>query len=116
MDDDYPALVAAGEVWLLVDDRLAGLVVLRTVDEYLLVDNVAVDPERQGEGLGRALLAFAEHEARLRELDELRLYTNVAMTENIALYRQLGWHEFDRTGDGTYSRVHFRKRPGEESA
>jgi galactokinase len=116
MDDDYAALVAAGEAWLLVDEQLAGLVVLRTVDDYLLVVNVAVDPERQGEGLGRALLAFADHEARLRGLQELRLFTNVAMTENIALYGRLGWQEFDRTGDGTYSRVHFRKRPGEENA
>jgi galactokinase len=115
MDDDYEALVDAGEIWKLRDDALAGLVVLRTVEEHLLVVNVAVDPARQGEGLGRALLAFAEDEARRRRLDELRLYTNVAMTENIALYRRLGWHEFDSSGDGTYSRVHFRKRAKEES-
>jgi galactokinase len=115
MDDDYAALVAAGEVWLVTDDRLAGLVALRTVEEHLLVVNVAVEPDRQGEGLGRALLAFAEHEAGLRGIAELRLYTNVAMTENIALYGRLGWQEFDRTGDGTYSRVHFRKRVREET-
>jgi galactokinase len=113
MDDDYAALVAAGDVWLVADDSLAGLVVLRTVEEHLLVENVAVDPDRQGEGLGRALLAFAEHEAELRGIAELRLYTNVAMTENVALYRRLGWQEFDRT---PYSRVYFRKRVGEEKA
>ena len=116
MDDDYAALVAAGELWLVADDRLAGLVVLRTVEEHLLVDNVAVDPDRQGEGLGRALLAFAEREAGLRGIAELRLFTNVAMTENIALYRRLGWQEFDRKLDRPYSRLYFRKRVGEEKA
>jgi galactokinase len=116
MDDDYLGLVSAGELWLLRDDALAGVVVLRTVDEHLLVVNVAVEPDRQGEGLGRALLAFAEDEAIRRGLDELRLYTNVAMTENIALYGRLGWQEFDGSGEGRYSRVHFRKRAKEEGA
>lgn len=108
MDDDYDALVAAGELWLLHDQDLAGLVVLRAVDAHLFVDNVAVDPRRQREGLGRALLDFAEGEAARRGIRELRLLTNVAMTENIALYRRLGWEEYDRR----YSRVYFRKPAG----
>ena len=112
MDYDYAALVAAGEVWLLHDHELAGLVVLRTVEEHLLVDNVAVEPRRQGEGFGRELLAFAESEAIARGLRELRLLTNVAMTENIALYRRLGWEEYDRRIEGTYSRVYFRQPAG----
>jgi galactokinase len=116
MDDDYDALTAAGELWLLRDDRLAGLVVLRDDEDYLLVDNVAVDPTRQREGLGRALLGFAEAEAVRRGRDQLRLYTNVAMVENIALYRRLGWEQFERSGDGTYSRLHFRKPANEEEA
>jgi galactokinase len=112
MDYDYDALVAAGEVWLLHDDELAGLVVLRTVEEHLLVDNVAVEPGRQGEGLGRALLDFAETEAIARGILELRLLTNLAMTENIALYRRLGWEEYDRRIDGSHSRVYFRRPVG----
>ena len=112
MDYDYDALVAAGEVWLLHDRELAGLVVLRTVEERLFVDNVAVEPRRQGEGLGRELLAFAETEAIARGLGELRLLTNVAMTENIALYRRLGWQEYDRRIEGPYSRVYFRRPAG----
>ncbi len=114
LDDDYDAAVAAGELWLLHDGDLAGLVQLRTVDEHLLVENVAVEPDRQGEGLGRSLLAFAGDEAVRRRLPELRLYTNVAMTENIALYRRLGWEEYERSADGPYSRVFFRKPAGEE--
>jgi GNAT superfamily N-acetyltransferase len=114
MDDDYDALAAAGELWLLQDPELAGLIVLRSVDRHLLVQNIAVEPERQGEGLGRGLLDFAEQEAARRGIRELRLYTNVAMTENILRYRHLGWQEYGRSGEGTYSRMHFRKPVGQE--
>ena len=114
MDDDYDARRAAGELWVVHDGELAGCVLLRTEGDYLLVDNLAVDPERQGEGLGRALLDFAELEAGGRGLAELRLYTHVAMTENIAMYGRLGWEEYERVTEGPYSRVYFRKPVTEE--
>jgi ribosomal protein S18 acetylase RimI-like enzyme len=115
MDWDYVALVEAGKVSVLLDDgAIAGIIVLRLERDHLLVENVAVDPARQGEGLGRRLLTFAEEEARRHGLDEVRLYTNVAMTENIAMYRRLGWEEHDRrTGEG-FARVHFRKAVGDD--
>jgi galactokinase len=109
MDADYAELAAAGELWVL--EGVVGLVVLREVDDHLLVDNVAVDPGRQGSGLGRRLLGFAEEEARRRGIGELRLYTNAAMNENIDLYTRLGWEEYDRRLEGAYGRVYFRKRP-----
>jgi ribosomal protein S18 acetylase RimI-like enzyme len=92
MDDDYEARVARGEAWL-IGDPLDAVLVLVPADGYLLVDNVAVRPELQGRGLGRALLAFAEERARADGLDELRLYTNEKMTENRALYTRLGYEE-----------------------
>jgi galactokinase len=110
MDDDYDALVAAGEVWLVDDaDGVAGLTVLRSLPDHLWVDNVAVDPERQGQGIGQALLAFAEAEAVTRGHSELRLLTHVRMTENIALYTRLGWQEYDRRVERGFARVYFRK-------
>jgi ribosomal protein S18 acetylase RimI-like enzyme len=107
MNDDYDALVAAGEVFVF--DDLAGLIVLRAEPDHLFVDNVAVEPSRQGEGLGRALLAFAGERAAAAGLPELRLYTNAAMTENIALYGRLGWEEYERRAEHGFSRVFFRK-------
>ena len=78
----------------------------------MCVENVAVHPDHQGRGLGRRLLDFAEAEARAAGLPELRLYTNEAMTENLALYRHFGHEEVDRRAEHGYRRVFLRKRLG----
>jgi ribosomal protein S18 acetylase RimI-like enzyme len=110
MDDDYDGLVAAGEVSVLEDESgLVAILVLRAEHDHLLVDNVAVDPAHQGQGHGRRLLAYAEDEARRLGLPELRLYTHVKMTENIALYESLGWIEYERRAEVGFARAFFRK-------
>jgi GNAT superfamily N-acetyltransferase len=109
MDDRYAERVAAGEVHVLDEGGVVGVLVLVDEDDHLLVDNVAVAPERQGEGLGRRLLAFAEEEAVRRGIGDLRLYTNVAMTENLSLYPRLGWRETGRRTEHGFERVFFAK-------
>jgi N-acetylglutamate synthase-like GNAT family acetyltransferase len=109
MDDDYEALIAAGEVFVVAEGAIVGVIVLRSTGEYLLVDNVAVEPLCQGKGIGRSLLAYAEQVAAQRQLRELRLYTNRAMTENIVFYQRLGWEETGRRTEDGFARVHFRK-------
>jgi GNAT superfamily N-acetyltransferase len=86
MLDDYTARVAEGSVRVPEDARgLAGIRVLLPQAGHLLLDNIALAPERQGEGVGRRLLAVAESEALQRGFDELRLYTNAAMHENVVI-------------------------------
>jgi ribosomal protein S18 acetylase RimI-like enzyme len=110
MLDDYRAVVADGRVTVADDTgRLAGLIVLLPQPDHLLLDNVAVAPEGQGRGLGRRLIAFAEAEARRLGRHEIRLYTHLTMTENIALYRRLGFVETHRGEQAGYSRVFMRK-------
>ncbi len=110
MLDDYAARVAAGEAFVHEDGRgLAGLVVLIEKPCYLLLDNIAVSPSRQGEGIGRALLAFAEAEAARRGFREIRLYTHALMHENIALYTKLGWSEYARGEEQGFARVFMKK-------
>jgi ribosomal protein S18 acetylase RimI-like enzyme len=110
MDTDYAEKVAGGHVSVADDaGEVVGLVVLVREPGHLLVENVAVAPERQGEGIGRALLAFAEAVAREAGIATLRLYTHVAMTENLALYPRLGYEETHRRTDNGFERVFFAK-------
>ena len=112
MFDDYAALIEAGMVSVLQDDSgaITALVVLLPQPDHLLLDNIAVRPERQGQGLGRRLIEFAEAEARRLGYAELRLYTHEKMTENIALYRRLGFEETGRGHEAGYDRVFMTKR------
>lgn len=108
MNDDYAALIRGHAVWV-TGNPVAGAIVLLPQDGHLLLDNVAVDPAAQGQGIGRALIEFAEAEARRRGYTELRLYTHETMTENIALYRRTGWQETGRGEQNGFARVFFRK-------
>jgi ribosomal protein S18 acetylase RimI-like enzyme len=113
MNDDYAKKVRDGHVF--VADRegtVAGLLVLVAAQDHLLIENVAVDPERQGTGIGRALLAYAETYAAEHDIPELRLYTNAAMTENLTLYPRLGYREEDRRTENGLKRVYFSKLLG----
>ena len=110
MLDDYAARVAAGQVWVAeVAGTVRGILVLIPADGYLLLDNIAVHPEAQGQGVGGRLLAIADAEAARRGYPELRLYTHVKMTENVELYRHLGWEETGRGEQDGYERVFFRR-------
>lgn len=111
MDDDYGARCAAGEAWVMErDGAILGALVLEDAADHLWLDNVAVEPALKGGGLGRALMAFAEDEARRRGFAELRLLTHQRMTSNIALYTRLGYIETERRVEDGFARVFMRKR------
>jgi GNAT superfamily N-acetyltransferase len=120
MTADYAAAVDRGEVWVAADrdevraaaggGEIAGLLVLVPEPDHLLLENVAVRPAAQGTGIGARLLALAEDEARRLGLTEIRLYTNVAMTENLAYYPRHGYVETHRAEGEGFSRVYFAKR------
>ncbi|UYM06867.1 GNAT family N-acetyltransferase [Solicola gregarius] len=107
---DYTQLVEQGSVWVAARDHaIVGLIVLLPEEGHLLLDNVAVSPDAQGQGVGGRLLAFADEHARDLGYAEVRLYTNEAMTENIAYYPRHGYVETHRGEFGEYRRVHFTK-------
>ncbi|TMJ60705.1 MAG: GNAT family N-acetyltransferase [Alphaproteobacteria bacterium] len=112
MLDNYAALIADGRVSVLeeADMTIAAIIVLLPEPDHLLLDNIAVLPDRQGQGLGRQLIAFAEDEARRLGYAELRLYTHEKMTENIALYTRLEFEETGRGREAGYDRVFMTKR------
>jgi GNAT superfamily N-acetyltransferase len=111
MFDDYTAYVMAHSVWVAEDGAgVVGLIVLLPQVDHLLLDNVAVDPKRHGQGIGSALLQFAEAEARRLGFSEMRLYTSEKMTENLTMYPRLGWKETGRGVQSGYNRVFFSKK------
>ena len=111
MGDDYGALIAEGRVRVMErNGAVQGVLVLIPQSDALLLDNVAVAPAAQGTGLGRALLQFAEAQARQLGFPQLRLYTNEAMTENIGLYSRLGYAETHRAEEKGLKRVYMAKR------
>ncbi len=110
MDDDYAAKVERGEALVWDEGGVAGVLVLIPAPTHILIENVAVEPDRQGEGIGGALLEFAEARARGLGLREIRLYTNAAMTENLRLYPRLGYVESGRRSQRGFDRVFFTKR------
>jgi ribosomal protein S18 acetylase RimI-like enzyme len=111
MLDDYAARVSEGTVWVLEEGaEIVAIIVLLPAPNYLLLDNIAVSPARQGLGFGRALLAFAEAEAVRRGYHEIRLYTHQTMVENQRLYASIGYEETGRGSEAGYNRVFMRKQ------
>ena len=109
--DDYAERVREADVFVAEDDSgIAGLIVLERFPDHVLIDNVAVDPDRQGAGVGRVLLDHAEVFARQVGVGEVRLYTNIGMTRNQSIYRHLGYQEDGRRIEKEFQRVFFAKR------
>ncbi|NJC69613.1 GNAT family N-acetyltransferase [Planosporangium thailandense] len=110
MTADYAQAVREGRVWVAVENgEPVGFAVLVPQPDHLLLENVAVSPGTQGRGIGTRLLALAEDHARRQGVSEVRLYTNEAMTENLAYYARRGYVETHRAEQDGFRRVFFRK-------
>jgi len=116
MRQDHAAAIEAGETYVLVEDgKLVGTIEVRTEKDHLFIGGVAVMPDRQGDGIGKELMAFAESRAMRADLPEIRLYTNEKMWENLAFYGRLGFEETHRKLEDGYRRVYLRKRVNPET-
>ena len=110
MLDDYALRIANGQAWVLeLAGRIIGVLVLEAHADGFLLDNIAVSPDAQRGGHGRALIEFAEEEARRRGYRRICLYTHALMTENQALYRHLGFVETGRMTEKGFDRVYMAK-------
>jgi GNAT superfamily N-acetyltransferase len=111
MTADYAAAVRSGQAWVAAGAAgVIGFIVLIPQPGFLLLENIAVRPAAQGQGTGARLLAFAEEQARALRLAEIRLYTNEAMTANLAYYPRHGYTEAHRAQEDGFRRVFFRKQ------
>lgn len=111
MRADYARAVREHRIDLaLLADELAGLIETIEQPDHLLIENVAVSPAFQGKGLGRRLMAHAEQLATELGRTEIRLYTNARFTENVALYRRLGYR-IDREESGPLGLTVYMGKP-----
>jgi DNA-binding MarR family transcriptional regulator/GNAT superfamily N-acetyltransferase len=76
------------------------------------VKRMWIAPSVRGLGLGRRLLAELEDHARRRGVAVVRLETNRALTEAIALYRSAGYVDVPRFNDEPYGDHWFAKELG----
>jgi ribosomal protein S18 acetylase RimI-like enzyme len=94
--------------------RLIASVRVRLTDQGTAeVGRLVVAPDRQGEGLGTALLLAAE--AHLDDdVTVIRLFTGERSHANLRLYQRLGYRETERTPAGGYDLIHLAKVPAPE--
>jgi DNA-binding MarR family transcriptional regulator/ribosomal protein S18 acetylase RimI-like enzyme len=74
-----------------------------------------VAEQARGLGVGRRLLAELERRAAAAGADVVRLETNAALVEAIALYRSAGYDEVPPFNDEPYAHHWFEKRLGPDS-
>lgn len=110
MLDDYAKVIREHLVYVAkVNHRVVGALVLQEQDGEILLDNVAISPGFQGQGLGKRLISFAELQAQKLGYSSLSLYTHIKMTENIEIYKKMGYAEMERREVKGYQRIYFRK-------
>ena len=111
MKDDYRTVVAEHDASVIEDDEgaVVAIMVLVITDDRILLDNIAVMPELQGQGLGKRLMLAAEAKAQAAGFGVLHLYTHEKMVENIDLYQRLGFSETERKVVNGYARVYMAK-------
>jgi len=107
---DYADLIEKDHVQVAEEEGLMlGILVSYPRGSHLHVENIAVAPDGQGRGIGRALMVRAEEQAREIGLDIIKLYTNEVMQENFSFYAALGYEITGRAVEEGYNRVFFRK-------
>jgi len=103
-----PAVTALG---VRDGGRLVAAVRLRALGEgRVALGRLTVAPDRQGAGLGTALLRAAER--ALPGTVALELFTGERSEANLRLYRREGYVETHRTPAGAHAVVHLTKTLG----
>ncbi|MBA0048964.1 helix-turn-helix domain-containing GNAT family N-acetyltransferase [Mycobacterium sp. NPDC050853] len=74
------------------------------------IKRVWISPNVRGMGLGKRILAELERQAMTHGATAIRLDTNRALTEAIAMYRSAGYHEVAAFNDERYAHHWFEKR------
>ncbi|HEY3146782.1 MAG TPA: GNAT family N-acetyltransferase [Dongiaceae bacterium] len=74
-------------------DRIVGCVSIQRKADFAYAGRLSVDPSARGLGIGRRLMAEAESHASGMGAGQLRIDVRLALTENRAFFRALGFVE-----------------------
>lgn len=112
MNADFAAHCRRDLVYVCAGETgdLLGYAVLLRKGETPLLDNIAVLPQAQGQGIGARLLAQVEADLAAAGDAAYSLYTNEAMHENLGWYQRHGFVETHRRTEDGYRRVYLRKQ------
>ncbi|AGT10805.1 transcriptional regulator, MarR family (plasmid) [Paracoccus aminophilus JCM 7686] len=118
-DPEAGAMTAPRGAFLVArsDGMVIGCAGLKGTDKgYAEIKRVWVAPSARGLGLARQMMAGLEARAAALGISCLRLDTNSALPEAVALYRALGWAEIPRFNDDPYPDLFFEKNLGAAGA
>ncbi|RUX46166.1 GNAT family N-acetyltransferase [Mesorhizobium sp. M4A.F.Ca.ET.020.02.1.1] len=98
---------ARQEIGLLAlrDGRIAGCVFTQERADTLYVGKLAVEPDLQGQGIGRLLMQAAEDLAVSRGKGAVELQTRIELDGNHRAFVRLGFDETERTAHEGYDRA-----------
>ena len=103
--EDMAAQAASGVLLLAEDDSgLVGCVFLNHRTDAMHLGKLALDPSRQGEGIGRRLFEVSVAAAKTQKFSEIELQARVELTENHTASTTLGFRETGRTAHDGYDR------------
>lgn len=111
-DPEAAAMVRPRGTFLIAlgDGRPVGCVGLKgSGGPVAEIKRLWIDPAARGLGFAKRLMQEAEAAARDLGIRTLRLDTNSALPEALALYRRSGWVEIDRFNDDPYPDHFFEK-------
>ena len=93
----FVAELERGDVYVALDgERIVGAVRTKPQENDLCIHQIAVDPARQGTGVGSWLLQRIDEMARARGLGGLSLETAEMAVANIRLYQRHGFEIVSR--------------------
>ena len=106
---DFATQVAQQQVEvMLVEHDLLAFAVSYPLDDCYFLENIAVDPARQGHGYGAGMLNHIH--ALAVGYPVIRLYTNEKMHENLVWYRRRGYIETARVFEDGFARVYMERQ------
>jgi GNAT superfamily N-acetyltransferase len=103
--ESFGTYIDAGLAWVATDDSnemVVGFVLVDEIDDAAHIEQVSVIPERQGQGIGRALIAQVRRWAERNHLQAMTLTTFDHVPWNRPLYEHLGFRVLteDEMGPG----------------